>query len=74
MTLLTVVTAVISAVAFTRVGRTLGDITDRSMPAVNRANVAAAAPGLVSSGSEDGRNAIKAQIGASLGAIESETR
>jgi len=78
MTLLTVLAAGIAVVAFTQVGRTLGDVTDRSMPAVtaslrlavNSANVAATAPGLISAGTDEGREAVKAQMQASLGAIE----
>ncbi|MEQ9330199.1 methyl-accepting chemotaxis protein, partial [Thalassobaculum sp.] len=78
MTLLTVLAAGIAVAAFTQVGRTLGDVTDRSMPAVtsalrlavNSANVAAAAPGLISAGTDEGRDAVKAQMNASLGAID----
>ena len=82
MTLLTVVAAGTAVVAFKEVGKTLGDVTERSMPAVtatlrlavNSANVAATAPGMISADSEDGRNAVKAQMSASLGAIEGEIR
>jgi len=82
MTLLTVVAAGIAALAFSEVGRTLGDVTDRSLPAVtatlrlavNSANVAATAPGLISAETEEGRSAVKAQMSASLGAIDAELR
>ncbi|WP_189995942.1 HAMP domain-containing protein, partial [Thalassobaculum fulvum] len=82
MTLLTVVAAGTAVVAFKEVGKTLGDVTERSMPAVtatlrlavNSANVAATAPGMISADTEDGRTAVKAQMNASLGAIENEIR
>src|SRR3546814_187210 len=80
MTLLTVVAAGIAVVAVSEGGRTLGAVTDRSIPAVtatlrlavNSANVAATAPGLISARTEDGRIAVKAQLQSSLAAIDME--
>src|SRR5690606_11156628 len=80
MTMLTVVAAGIAVAAFSGVGRTLDAVTERSIPAVtatlrlavNSANVAATAPGLISATTEDGRSAVKAQLQSSLTAIDME--
>jgi HAMP domain-containing protein len=75
---MTVVAVGISLVAFDRVGNTLEDVTDRSMPAVvtalglavESANVAAVAPGLISAETAELRDAVKAQMEVSVKSID----